>query len=171
MIYVRLSLFMKSKTSGNICMRVWVMYLSSNNAIATVEVFAVHVHRASFALCNTSPSSCRYIKNHKTKTIREEKCASSTKLQLLIIKLPKAWKRRDSESVHTGKLSHYLLHSPSSGVGVSMSPVSSDEVVWQINGCLNTNRAGFLKAKAHIWLECTFPYHEKIWLLHKKFKY
>lgn len=39
------------------------MYLSSNNAIATVEVFAVHVHGASFALCNTSPPSWKYQNN------------------------------------------------------------------------------------------------------------
>lgn len=43
--------------------RVWVMYLSSNNAIATVEVFDVHVHGASFALCDASSPSCRYQNN------------------------------------------------------------------------------------------------------------
>lgn len=33
-------------------------YLSSNNSISTVEVLTVHVHGASFALCNSSSSPC-----------------------------------------------------------------------------------------------------------------
>lgn len=150
--YLKLCLFMKSKTSGSICKTVWVMYLSSNNAIATVEVFAVHVHGASFALCNTSPPSCRYI--YKKMIRQSEKFKSSTNDNFWLLNHENR-ESADSEFVHTSKLSHYLFYCPSPGVGVSMSTVRSNEVVWQINGCLNTNCAGFLKAKPNIWLECT----------------
>lgn len=131
------------------CKNVCVMYLSANNAVATVEVLAVHVHGASFALCNTSPPSCGCIRH---KTIRNEKFATSTNDNLWWSNHEIAWKCSDGKFVHTGKLSHYLLHSPPSGVGVSMSTVCSDEVVWQIDGCLNTNCTGFLKA--NICLDC-----------------
>lgn len=35
-----------------------VIYLSSNNSVPSIEVFTVHVHGASFALCNTSSPAC-----------------------------------------------------------------------------------------------------------------
>lgn len=44
-------------------------YLSSYNSISPIEVFTVHMHRASFALSNTSSSTCKL---KKDKTMRKK---------------------------------------------------------------------------------------------------
>lgn len=50
------------KTIKHDTMRVMrlVTNLSSNDSVSPVEVFTVHMHRASFSLCNTSSSACRF---------------------------------------------------------------------------------------------------------------
>lgn len=40
-------------------------YLSSYNSIPPIEVFTVHMHGASFALSNTSSSTCKLKKKDK----------------------------------------------------------------------------------------------------------
>lgn len=40
------------------------MYLSSYNSISPIEVFTVHMHGASFALSNTSSSTCKLKKDN-----------------------------------------------------------------------------------------------------------
>lgn len=45
----------------------------------------------------------------------------------------------------TSKLSHDLLHRPSSGVGVAVGAVRSDQVIRQVNSRFNTNCTGFLQ--------------------------
>lgn len=114
-----------------------VMYLSTDNSISSIEVFTVHMHGASFALCNTSSSACKR-KIHKWAMCVRLNIGWSWELISGFVRL-------------TSELSHDLLHSPSSGVSVAVGTVCSDEVIIPINRRLNSNRTSFLWGRTNSW--------------------
>lgn len=115
------------------------MYLSSYNSISTIEVFTVHMHGASFALRNTSSSTCTL----KKKIVKRTTKHWSTKATPII-----SFKWSRIEKSHycrlTCEFSHDLLYSSSSRISVAMGTICSDQVVGQINCCFDTNCTGFL---------------------------